>query len=100
MNIIYNDRVIKGYTDTHPRFIELYNKYFYLFEVERNDYKNEIEQYEIKLNDDFKTVLLKRIAIFKIAKNNLDVVDRELDLKRDLKYNEFKKEFDLMLYKS
>jgi hypothetical protein len=43
MNIIYNDRVIKGYTDTHPRFIELYNKYFYLFEVERNDYKNEIE---------------------------------------------------------
>ena len=100
MNIIYNDRVIKGYTDTHPRFIELYNKYFYLFEVERNDYKNEIEQYEIKLDDDFKTVLSKRIAIFKIAKNNLDVVDRELDLKRDLKYNEFKKEFDLMLYKS
>ena len=80
MKIIYKDRVIKGYTNnTHPKFIELYNKYFYLFEVQRNDYKYEIEQYEIKLDDDFKTVQSKRNSILKIARNNLDVVEREFD---------------------
>ena len=47
-----------------------------------------------------KSVIFKRKQIFKIAKKNLDVVEREFDQKRDLKYNEFKKEFDLMLYKN
>jgi hypothetical protein len=47
-----------------------------------------------------KSVIFKRKQIFKIAKKNLDVVEREFDQKRDLKYNEFKKEFDLMLCKN
>ena len=44
--------------------------------------------------------MCKRKKILEIAKNNLDVVDREFDQSRDMKYNEFKKEFDQMLYKN
>jgi len=52
------------------------------------------------LDDDLKTVKSKRNSILKIAQKNLDFLDREFDQMRDLKYKEFKKELDLMLYKS
>ena len=35
-----------------------------------------------------------------MANNNLDVVEREFDQHRDMKYNEFKKELDQMLYQN
>jgi len=57
----------------------LYNKFFYLFEVKTYNYAYILEQYEIKNDDDVKTAMCKRKKILEIAKNNLDVVDREFD---------------------
>ncbi len=44
--------------------------------------------------------MFKREKILEMAKANLNVVDWEFYQKRDIKFNEFKKEFDLMLYKN
>jgi len=93
-------KIFTTYKNTHPKFIDLYNKYFYLFEVKTYDYAYVVEPYEIKLDDDVETAMFKREKILEMAKENLDVVERDFDRKRDMKFNEFKKEFDLMLYKN
>ena len=45
-----------------------------------------------------KTVMYKRSQILNIAKKNIKFLEKESLNKRVLIYNEFKKEFDLMLY--
>ena len=60
------------------------------------EYAYDVEPFEIKNDDDVETAMFKREKILEMAKANLNVVDWEFYQKRDIKFNEFKKEFDLI----